>query len=61
MMSRKKWSAAFILLGIGILLNAAALPDGWNTYLSGAPQEKAKCSITAVKGGIKIVDGSPRA
>ena len=58
MMRKTAWLSACYLLGICLCLNAAALPDGWRAYLTGAAAEKAKCSVTAVKGGIKIVDNS---
>ncbi len=60
-MNKKTLLSALVMLGIGICLNAAELPDGWRAFFSGPPQEKAKNSVTAVKGGIKIVDNSPQA
>ena len=60
-MNTKSLATVLSVLSIGVILNASPLPDGWRPHLSGAPEEKAKNSVTAVKDGIKIVDASSAA
>ena len=61
MISGKKWIADARAAVCGCGLYADALPDGWKAFFTGSAEEKAKCSVTAVKDGIKIVDASPAA
>lgn len=57
-MRKMAWFSMVCLWSLFAGLQAQTLPDSWRIYLTGPAEAKAKCSITAVKGGIRIVDGS---
>ena len=52
----KKLIAALFAAALSSGLYAAALPDGWRPFFTGPADAKAKCSVTAVKDGVKIVE-----